>query len=67
MVLGPPLRTIGAALTLLALCPPAAAQDRDFDLKRYHQMLVATSGIVRQRMEAGKSRDAVVKEGLPEE
>jgi len=37
------------------------------DLQRFHGMLVATSGIVRQRIAAGKSREDVVKEGLPEE
>lgn len=37
------------------------------DLRRYHQMLVATSGIVRQRMQAGKSLEEIQKEGLPEE
>jgi glyoxylase-like metal-dependent hydrolase (beta-lactamase superfamily II) len=37
------------------------------DLRRYHQMLVATTGIVRERMAAGKSRDEIVAAGLPEE
>jgi cyclase len=37
------------------------------DLKRYHQMLVGTTEIVRQRMAAGKSLDQIKKEGLPEE
>ncbi|MBI3247302.1 MAG: MBL fold metallo-hydrolase [Deltaproteobacteria bacterium] len=37
------------------------------DLKRYHRMLVETTASVRQRMEAGKSLDAIKAEGFPDE
>jgi cyclase len=37
------------------------------DLKRYHQMLVATSEIVRKKIAARKTLDQIKKEGLPEE
>lgn len=36
------------------------------DLKNFHQMLVETTGIVRERMRAGKSLDQIKAEGLPE-
>jgi glyoxylase-like metal-dependent hydrolase (beta-lactamase superfamily II) len=36
------------------------------DLKTFHQMLVETTGIVRERMKAGKSLDQIKAEGLPE-
>ena len=36
------------------------------DLKTYHQMLVETSGIVRQRVAAGRTLEQVKAEGLPE-
>lgn len=36
------------------------------DLKNFHQMLVETIGIVRERMKAGKSLDQIKAEGLPE-
>jgi glyoxylase-like metal-dependent hydrolase (beta-lactamase superfamily II) len=36
------------------------------DLKSFHQMLVETTGIVRERMKAGKSLDQIKAEGLPE-
>jgi cyclase len=37
------------------------------DLKRYHRMLVETTGLVRQKMNAGKTLDQVQSEGLPDE
>lgn len=37
------------------------------DLKKYHEMLVATSGIVREKIQAGKDLATIKKEGLPEE
>jgi len=37
------------------------------DLKSYHQMLVATTDIVRKRVAAGKTLDEAKKEGLPAE
>jgi cyclase len=36
------------------------------DLKNFHRMLVETTGIVRERMKAGKSLDQIKAEGLPE-
>jgi len=36
------------------------------DLKSFHQMLVETVGIVRDRMKAGKNLDQIKAEGLPE-
>ena len=36
------------------------------DLKKFHQMLVETIGIVRERMKAGKTLDQIKAEGLPE-
>jgi cyclase len=36
------------------------------DLKRYHDMLVETTGIVRKRMAAGESLEKIQAEGLPE-
>jgi cyclase len=36
------------------------------DLKRYHDMLVETAGIVRKRMAAGESLEKIQAEGLPE-
>jgi cyclase len=37
------------------------------DLESYHRMLVETTGIVEQRMKAGKTLEAIQKEGLPDE
>ena len=37
------------------------------DLKRFHKMIVDTTEIVRQRMQAGKTLDQIKAEGLPEE
>lgn len=37
------------------------------DLKSYHQMLLATTDIVRKRVAAGKTLDEAKKEGLPAE
>lgn len=37
------------------------------DLKRFHQMLVATTGIVRQKMAAGKKVEEIKAEGFPPE
>jgi cyclase len=37
------------------------------DLRQYHRMLVETTAIVEARRKAGKSRDEVMKEGLPDE
>ena len=36
------------------------------DLKNFHQMLVETVGIVREKMKAGKTVDQIKAEGLPE-
>jgi cyclase len=37
------------------------------DLKNYHRMLVQTSEIVRQKMNAGKTLEQIKSEGLPDE
>jgi glyoxylase-like metal-dependent hydrolase (beta-lactamase superfamily II) len=37
------------------------------DLERYHRMLVETTGIVRQRVQAGKTLEQIQAEGLPDE
>ena len=37
------------------------------DLEKFHRMLVATTGIVEQRMKAGKSLAAIQAAGLPDE
>lgn len=37
------------------------------DLKRYHRMLVETTGIVRKKIEAGKTVEEIRAEGLPEQ
>ena len=37
------------------------------DLKRYHQMLLETTDIVRKKMAAGKTLEQIKAEGLPEE
>ncbi len=37
------------------------------DLKLYHRMLEQTSGIIRERISAGKTLDQIKSEGLPEE
>lgn len=37
------------------------------DLKLYHRMLEQTSGIIRERISAGKSLEQIKSEGLPEE
>ncbi|HEY3168712.1 MAG TPA: MBL fold metallo-hydrolase [Candidatus Binatia bacterium] len=37
------------------------------DLKRYHHMLVETTGIVRKKIAAGKTLDQIKVEGLPDE
>ena len=37
------------------------------DLKKIHAMLVTTTGIVRDKMKAGKTLDQIKAEGLPEE
>ncbi|HKB15272.1 MAG TPA: MBL fold metallo-hydrolase, partial [Planctomycetota bacterium] len=36
------------------------------DLKAYHAMLVETTGLVRERIAAGKTLDQAKAEGLPE-
>jgi glyoxylase-like metal-dependent hydrolase (beta-lactamase superfamily II) len=36
------------------------------DLERFHRMLVETTDVVRQRIQAGKSREQIQAEGLPE-
>ena len=43
---------------------PLAAAD---DLKKFHQMLVATTDLVRQKVAAGKTLDQIKAEGLPAE
>jgi glyoxylase-like metal-dependent hydrolase (beta-lactamase superfamily II) len=43
---------------------PLATAD---DLKKYHEMLVATTGIVQQKIKAGKTLDQIKSEGLPDE
>lgn len=37
------------------------------DLKKFHTMMVTTTGIVRDKMKAGKTLDQIKAEGLPEE
>ena len=37
------------------------------DLKRYHRMLVETTNLVRQKMQAGKTLQQIQSEGVPEE
>jgi glyoxylase-like metal-dependent hydrolase (beta-lactamase superfamily II) len=37
------------------------------DLRRYHQMLITTTELVRQKMAAGKTVDQIKSEGLPAE
>ena len=37
------------------------------DLRRYHQMLLTTTDIVRQKMTAGKTLEQIKTEGLPDE
>jgi glyoxylase-like metal-dependent hydrolase (beta-lactamase superfamily II) len=37
------------------------------DLKRFHQMLLATTDIVRKKIAAGKTLDQIKAEGLPDE
>jgi cyclase len=37
------------------------------DLKTYHEMLIKTSGIVKEKIQAGKDLATIKKEGLPEE
>jgi glyoxylase-like metal-dependent hydrolase (beta-lactamase superfamily II) len=37
------------------------------DLRRYHQMLLTTTDIVRQKMTAGKNLEQIKTEGLPDE
>ena len=37
------------------------------DLKSYHRMLQETSGIIRQKISAGKTLEQMKSEGLPEE
>lgn len=43
---------------------PLATAD---DLKKFHDMMVKTTGIVRDKMKAGKTLDQIKAEGLPEE
>ena len=43
---------------------PLATAD---DLKKFHDMLVATTGIVQQKIKAGKTLDQIKSEGLPAE
>ena len=43
---------------------PLATAD---DLKRVHDMMLKTTGIVRDKMKAGKTLDQIKAEGLPEE
>jgi len=43
--------------------PPATADD----LKKFHDMLVATTGIVQQKIKTGKTLDQIKAEGLPDE
>jgi cyclase len=37
------------------------------DLKAYHRMLTETVGVVRKKIDAGKSLEEIKSEGLPEE
>lgn len=43
---------------------PLATAD---DLKKFHDMMMKTTGIVRDKMKAGKTLDQIKTEGLPEE
>jgi len=43
---------------------PLATAD---DLKKFHDMLVTTTGIVQQKIKAGKTLDQIKTEGLPDE
>lgn len=43
---------------------PLATAD---DLKKFHDMMMKTTGIVRDKMKAGKTLDQIKAEGLPEE
>ena len=43
---------------------PLATAD---DLKKFHDMMLKTTGIVRDKMKAGKTLDQIKAEGLPEE
>jgi len=43
---------------------PLATAD---DLKKVHDMMLKTTGIVRDKMKAGKTLDQIKAEGLPEE
>jgi hypothetical protein len=43
---------------------PLATAD---DLKKFHDMLVTTTGIVQQKIKAGKTLDQIKSEGLPDE
>jgi cyclase len=43
---------------------PLATAD---DLKRFHRMLVETTGIIRKQIDAGKTLDQMKAEGLPDE
>jgi len=43
---------------------PLASAD---DLKRFHDMLVQTTGIIRKQIDAGRTLDQIKKEGLPDQ
>ena len=49
------------------LIPGHGAVSTIDDLKAYHQMLLATTDIVRKKIAAGKTLEEVKKEGLPSE
>jgi cyclase len=57
------LATLPAGVKVIPGHGPLSTAD---DLKRYHEVLVETTAIVRDRMKAGKSLEAIQREGLPE-
>ncbi|HEX6190516.1 MAG TPA: MBL fold metallo-hydrolase [Pyrinomonadaceae bacterium] len=61
---GEVLGKLPAGARIIAGHGPLATAD---DLKRFHDMMVKTTGIVRDKMKAGKTLDQIKAEGLPDE
>ena len=61
--IGEVLRQVPSDVTLIPGHGPISNLD---DLKAYHQMLVETTGIVRQGVTSGKGLDQIKQEGFPE-
>ena len=65
------VKTVGEVLAKLpagaSIIPGHGPLANSEDLKRYHHMLITTTGIIRDKIKAGKTLEQLKAEGLPEE